>query len=310
MKVLRETPFAGFMDTSLLRLFVALQMLDILIILFARVRHDPIRVLPARKRTGNGPRLCEEYRVVVCDRVLQMVVVQFLDAFNQVQLPAVLVAHRIEPAPLIDPDRIDDERVRFPMANGMTHKFGIIHNFLWVRPAIHVDHAVDRLVFEQEGDHLRPLDHLKRHWSRERPRGTDRQASPSGIVFRVHRFPSLQSIGRERRVVSECLSEIWSVLVRPETVQVWRTYLPRLNRKKQYCNGGEHKTVKLLLPWARVFVLARNAVRIIGMLLPYVKRKEALAWAAAAGNDTRYSKLAVLTIVVIVFPHSGGPDDH
>ena len=128
MNFRRDTPCLDFTRTSLLRLLVALQMFDVLIIFLARIRHDPVRSLSACERPGYRPRLRKKHRVVVGDRVLQLVIIQFLDAFDQVQPAAVLVACSIEPAALVDPNGIDDQRVAFPMADGMSHKLGVIHD--------------------------------------------------------------------------------------------------------------------------------------------------------------------------------------
>src|SRR5262245_11646342 len=128
MNFRRDTPCFDFTRTSLLRLLVALQVFDVLVIFLARIGHDAVRGVSPRERPGYRPRLRKEHRVVVGDGVLQVVLVELLDALDQVQLTAVLVACSVEPAALVDPNGIDDQRVAFPMADGMSHELRVIHD--------------------------------------------------------------------------------------------------------------------------------------------------------------------------------------
>ena len=58
--------------------FVALQVLDVFVIFFAAVGHDAIDWFTARERARDRPRLGEKNRIVIGDRPLQLVVIDFL----------------------------------------------------------------------------------------------------------------------------------------------------------------------------------------------------------------------------------------
>src|ERR1051326_3920155 len=111
-----------FMTSSLLGFLVALQMFDVLVIFFARIRHDAIARFAAREGASEGPWFGEENRILVGDRVLQVSVVHFLKALDKVELSTVLVACRVQPTALVDAESIDDERVPFPAADRMPHE--------------------------------------------------------------------------------------------------------------------------------------------------------------------------------------------
>jgi len=128
MNFRRDTPCLDFTRTSLLRLLITLQVFDVFIIFLARIGHDAVRGLSARERPGYRPRLRKEQRIVVGDGVLQVVIIDLLNAFDQVQPTAVLVPRRIEPAAFVDTNRIDDECVALPMADRMSHELRVIHN--------------------------------------------------------------------------------------------------------------------------------------------------------------------------------------
>src|SRR5262245_36466639 len=110
-----------------------------------------------------------------------------------------------------------------------------------MRPSVQVHHAVNRLIFKKEGDHVRTLNRLK--WKRrgECPRWTDRQAPSCRIVLRIHTLPTLKTVRCVRRFMSESLSEIRRVLVVPEAVQVRRIFFCGLNRKRQDYDRRKHK---------------------------------------------------------------------
>ena len=57
----------------------------------------------------------KKHRVVVSKCVLDVIVVNLFEPLREMQLVAVLVTRSIEPAPFIDSDCIDDERVSFPL---------------------------------------------------------------------------------------------------------------------------------------------------------------------------------------------------
>src|SRR6185369_15237709 len=103
--------------SSLLSFLVALKVFDVLVIFLARVSHDAIARLAARERTCERPWFGEEDRVVVSDGVFQMCVIDFLNALDEMKLCAVLVAGRIEPASFVDADRINHQRIAFPMTD-------------------------------------------------------------------------------------------------------------------------------------------------------------------------------------------------
>src|SRR5262249_26410812 len=105
-------------SVSLRRLFVRLEVLHVLVILFARIGHDSIGILASSERPGYRPGFGKENRVVIRDRVLQVIVIHFLDSLGQMQFTAVLMSGSVEPAALIYPNRVDDERIGFPVSDG------------------------------------------------------------------------------------------------------------------------------------------------------------------------------------------------
>src|SRR5262249_517943 len=110
-----------------------------------------------------------------------------------------------------------------------------------MRPSVQVHHSIDRLIFKKEGDHVRTLNRLKRKRRGECPSWADRQAPSCRIVLRIHTLPTLQTVRRVGRFMSQSLSEIRRVLVVPEAVQVRRICFCGLNSKRQDYDSREHK---------------------------------------------------------------------
>src|SRR6516162_4641780 len=100
-----------------LSFLVALEVFDVLVIFFARIRHDAIRRLAARERAGDRPWFSEEHGIIVSDGVFQVCLIHFLEALYEMKLGAVLVAGGVEPASFVNADRINHQRVAFPMSD-------------------------------------------------------------------------------------------------------------------------------------------------------------------------------------------------
>ena len=89
-----------------------------------------------------------------------------------------------------------------------------------MRPAIHIDHAVNGLIFEQEGDHRWTLHDLERHRRRKGAGRSNRQAHAGWIILRIDVFPAIEPESCIRRLMPERGSEVWRVLIVPETTEV------------------------------------------------------------------------------------------
>ena len=229
---------AGFrFQTSflLLSLLIASQVFNVFIIFLTRIRHDAIRRFTARERSRNGPRLCEEHWIVVGHRIFEVVIVELLNPLDQMQLTAVFMTGCIEPASLVDSDRVDDQCVTLPVADGMTHEFRVVHNVGWVF-LIDVNHSINRLILEQECNHSGSLDHLKRHRRSKCARWTHGQAHTCRVILRVDVFPSFCAVGRVRRLMTESLGKVWCVLVIPKAGEVGRIVRPALRRQRDCKN--------------------------------------------------------------------------
>jgi hypothetical protein len=93
-----------------------------------------------------GQSTVHENGIVVGNGPLDVVRVDLFQAFNEVQLVAVFMAGGVQPTAFIDSDGIDNERVAFPVTDGMSHKFRVIHDFRRMWAAVHIDHSVNSLV--------------------------------------------------------------------------------------------------------------------------------------------------------------------
>src|SRR5262245_45722548 len=101
-------------------------MIPVDVVLLARVGQNAIRRRPSLESPDNGERFCEKDRIVVCDRVLYGVVVNFFETLRQVKLVAVLMSRGIEPASFIDSDGVDHERIPLPFRDRMSKKLGTV----------------------------------------------------------------------------------------------------------------------------------------------------------------------------------------
>src|SRR5689334_2298510 len=92
---------------------VAPQVFDVLVIFLARISHDPVGLFAPGECSRDGPWLRKENGIVVGDRPLDVIVVDFLHPLRQMQYLAVFVSCRVEPAPFVDSHCIDHKRVAF-----------------------------------------------------------------------------------------------------------------------------------------------------------------------------------------------------
>ena len=129
--------------------FDAPQVGPVLFILFARVGHD-LRILP-RNRQCDGPRLRKILRIFKRHGPLDVVIVHLLKSLDQMQLVAVLVARRVQPGPIVEPNRIHDERVPFPFANRISEPRRV--HILRVAASVRVNDAESVLVFKKNREH-------------------------------------------------------------------------------------------------------------------------------------------------------------
>ena len=128
----------------------------VLLVFLTGIRHD-LRVL-ARDRQRYRPLFDEELRIVEGDRPFNVVVVELLETVDDVQLIAMLMAGRIKPGPVIQADRVYDQRITFICSDGIA-KPGRLKVF-GVAPSIRVNDAKDTLVLEQDREHRRRLNNL------------------------------------------------------------------------------------------------------------------------------------------------------
>ena len=132
---------------------------SILLILLAGIRHD-FGVL-ARNGQRDGPGLREKLGIFEGDSPLEVVIVDPLEFFNQMQLVAVLMAGRVEPGPVVEPDGVHDQRISIPLADGIPKPGGV--HFFGMVASVRVNEAKRVLILEQDGRHRRSLNDLERH---------------------------------------------------------------------------------------------------------------------------------------------------
>ena len=141
------------------------------------------------------------------DRPPDIVLIDLLKALDQMQLIAVLMTCRVEPSPIVEPDRIHDQSVPFPVADGIAEPGGVY--ILGVASAIGVNDAEGALVLKEDGHHRGRLHDLERHETRlnssRRPNG---QALRQWIIDLVFLFEEIGGIRRKRRLMAERLGNV------------------------------------------------------------------------------------------------------
>src|SRR6267154_3960851 len=114
----------------------------------------------------------------------------------QVQLLAVGMPISIEPALVIQSDRVDDKSISLPLANGIAHPGGF--RVLGMTPPVGPDLAPDALVFEEHENAVGSLHNLKWLGPVKNSRDTGRIAAQDR-VSRIH--TSFRAVSRLRGVV-------------------------------------------------------------------------------------------------------------
>ena len=132
----------------------------IFFILFTGVGHDP-GILPLEV-PSRCPGLGEEYWIFERHGVVDVIRRGFLKSFSQMQFAAMLVPRGIQPRSFIDSNRVNDEFVAFPVADRMTHPFGVIRNVVGMLRSVGINDPEYTLIFEQNGNHVVGLYELKR----------------------------------------------------------------------------------------------------------------------------------------------------
>ena len=155
-------------DVSFLR---APQVSSVFLVLFAGIRHD-FRIL-ARDGQRDGPRFRIKLWIFESDSPLDIVTGGLLEFFDEMQLVAVLMASRVEPGPVVEPDGVHEQRVSFPLADGIPKPRGV--HIPGMTASVRVNDAKRVLILEKDGRHSWGLNDLEWHDSRLNPSGrTDR----------------------------------------------------------------------------------------------------------------------------------------
>src|ERR1700683_321037 len=95
--------------------FWAPQVRPVLFVLLARVRHD-FGIL-ARDGQRYRPRLGEEFWILKRDSPFDVVIVDPLKSFDEMQLVAMLMACGVEPGPIVQPYGVHCQSVSIPFAD-------------------------------------------------------------------------------------------------------------------------------------------------------------------------------------------------
>jgi len=205
----------GFESRILLLRVRALEVDPVLFILFAGVGHN-LRIL-ALNGQRDGPRLGIKLGILECHRPLDVVFIDRLKALHQMQLIAVLVAGRVEPSTIVEPDCVDDQSVAFPMTDGIA-KPGLVR-ILGMAATVSVDDAEGALILEEEGHDCGSLNDLERHKTGlDSARRPDGQTLRQGIVDFVFFLKEIGGIGRKGRLMAQRLRDIGSERRRPDTI--------------------------------------------------------------------------------------------
>jgi len=206
---------SGFESRILLLRIRALEVNPVLFILFAGVGHD-LGIL-ALNGQSDGPGLGIKFGILEGDRPLDVVVIDLLKALHQMQLIAVLVAGRVEPGAVVEPDCIDDKSVAFPMTDGIA-KPGRVR-ILGMAATVGVDDAEGALILEEQGHDCGSLNDLERHEA-----GLDSSRRPDGQTLRqriidfVFFLKEIGGIGRKGRLMAQRFRDIGSERRRPNAI--------------------------------------------------------------------------------------------
>lgn len=187
----------------------------VFLILFAGIRHD-LRVLTLDGQS-NGPGLGIKLRIFEGDCPLDVVFINPLEALGQMQLIAVLMAGRIDPGAVIQPDRIDHQGAAFPVSDGVAKPRRV--EIFWMASAVGVNDAEGALVLKQDSGYSGRLNNLERHETSLDASGrADGQTLRQRVVNLVFFFEEVRSIGRKWRLVTEGFRNIRREGRRPDAV--------------------------------------------------------------------------------------------
>ena len=121
------------------------EVLDVLVILSAGIRHDPIATFATCKRSGDRPWRGEKHRIVVSDSPFNCVEIGKLEPLDQMQLVTVLMPGGIEPTAFVDAGCIDYQRISLPFSDRVSHELRIVGDVLGMISSIHVNDPIDSL---------------------------------------------------------------------------------------------------------------------------------------------------------------------
>jgi hypothetical protein len=192
----------------------------VLFVLFAGVGHD-LGIL-ALDGERDGPWFGVKLGILEGHGPFDIVFVDLLKALDQMQLIAVLMAGGIEPSAIVQADRIDDQRVAIPVADGISEPGGV--QIFGMAAAIGVDDSEGALILEEDSHHRRRLHDLERHDAGlDSSRRADRQALRERIIDLVFFLEKIGSIRRKRRLMAEGLGNVRRKGRGPDAVQIRRS---------------------------------------------------------------------------------------
>src|SRR5690606_24901026 len=122
------------------RSFRAYHVIDVAIVVVTEVLDDVLVGYPLL-RPRRGPRARVRPRVVDRDLVSERVDVRARDALDQMQRLGVRIAFTVQPEPLVEADRVDHERVAFPVSDRVTEVARIQQLARRMLSPVHVDLA-------------------------------------------------------------------------------------------------------------------------------------------------------------------------
>src|SRR5262245_44911773 len=143
-----------------LLLLVRDEVVHVDVIFLARVRQYAIRWRTAPESPNDVKWFSKENRIVVRDGVLECVVVDLFETFGQMEFVAVFVSGRIEPAALVDSDRIHDESVAFPFRRRVSHELGPVIAEILRMFCVEIKQSPGRLILKQRANDFWSLEEV------------------------------------------------------------------------------------------------------------------------------------------------------
>src|SRR5437762_11605607 len=137
------------------------------------------------------------------------------------QFVTVFMTGSVQPAALIDSDRVGHQRITIPLRNRMPHELRSVVAQVRGMFSVDIKHPVRCLVFEQRAKNFRRLKKVNGKRSRKRSRGPDGKAESGWIILRVDVFPALGAVRSERKLATgNSGRQVGSVLVVPHSGEV------------------------------------------------------------------------------------------